>query len=395
MLEEQRLSALSEAVEQSPASIIITDISGTILYVNKKFTEISGYSPDEVLGRNPRILQSGIHSRDYYREIWDTILSGREWRGELQNKKKNGKPYWEIALISPVFDQDGKIHHLLAVKEDITARKRKEEELNYIYTELKQSHEVIAENLVQKNFLIKELTETKERLEKTNSEKDKFFSIIGHDLKNPFNALINLSSLLSSDYNELTEEEKMGMIKGIETISRRTYNLLESLLTWSRSQTGQIEFKPEVINLNKIIGHVTDLYSDIAGQKSITVNICTPDDIMVCADLNMLETVLRNLLSNAVKFTQPKGIITISAEPDGRFMRFKVSDTGIGLTQTDIVKLFRLDILNSEIGNSPEKGTGLGLLLCREFVERHGGSIHAESEKGKGSTFIFTIPAVI
>jgi len=252
----------------------------------------------------------------------------------------------------------------------------------------------------------KELKLKNEQLHRLNSEKDKFFSIIAHDLKSPFNSIMGFSELLveqirEKDYNEI---EKYAEI--ILQSSGRAMDLLMNLMIWSRSQTGRMEFNPEYFELVGFIREITMLFDDIAGQKSITIIKELPHNVPVFADQAMISTILRNLISNAIKFTRPGGHITISASDRQNELIVSVMDSGIGLSKDRIDKLFRLDESYSTPGTSNELGTGLGLILCKEFVEKHAGKIWVESEeenlpagltdnragKAGGSTFHFTIP---
>ena len=245
-------------------------------------------------------------------------------------------------------------------------------------TERKQAEE----NLVNLNLQLKEL----------NATKDKFFSIIAHDLRSPFNAILGFSNLLveqmkSREYEGI--EEYAGVI---HNSSHRAMDLLINLLEWSRSQTGRIEFNPEYVEMGSLIKEVTALLNDTAQQKSITIFRESPDTLSVFVDKAMISTVLRNLISNAIKFTHPGGTIVISAEQNPDKLLVTVSDNGIGIKKETIDKLFLIEESYSTAGTQNEKGSGLGLLLCKEFILKHKGKIWVESELGKGSKFRFTLP---
>ena len=246
---------------------------------------------------------------------------------------------------------------------------------------------------------ITQVTKTKEQAEGSQRKlmeliatKDKFFSIIAHDLKNPFNSLIGFSDLLLHYYSSLDQEEIINYLGLIHKTSKQGYSLLENLLQWARSQTGNIELKPEFIDLNELFNDKLLLFMSLAEKKKIKLKAELGDNIYVYADINMVKGVLRNLISNAIKFTPEKGKITLSARGNGEFTTISVEDTGIGMAEKDKNKLFRLDVHHTTIGTGKEKGTGLGLILCKEFVEKNGGKIWVESEPEKGSTFHFTLP---
>ncbi len=229
-------------------------------------------------------------------------------------------------------------------------------------------------------------------LKELNKTKDKFFSIIAHDLKSPFQGLLGYSQILTTEYETLSEEEKIFFINGIGELTISAFRLLENLLEWSRMQTGKIAFNPEVFLLIKEINNTLLLLSQTAKNKDIELEKNIEGDISVFADKNMLSTIIRNLISNSIKFTRQGGRITIFAEMIKDLVKITVADTGIGMRQEDVDKLFKLDKNFSTPGTNKEEGTGLGLLLCKEMVEKHGGKIWVESKVGEGSKFIFTVP---
>jgi signal transduction histidine kinase len=229
-------------------------------------------------------------------------------------------------------------------------------------------------------------------LKAANASKDKFFSIIAHDLKNPFNGIIGLSSLLLEDYDSFPPEEQKTFIKDIKITAENTFRLLQNLLEWSQTQTGKIHFEPSLFLLETITTEVIDLVKTSAGNKNILLESTVSPDITVFADKNMINTVIRNLLLNAVKFTRSGGKITLSARAIGNVVEIAVKDNGIGISPENFKKLFCIDCNMISYGTEGEQGTGLGLILCKEFVEKNGGTIRVESEEGKGSTFTVTIP---
>jgi len=239
--------------------------------------------------------------------------------------------------------------------------------------------------------------EALQSLKISNETKDKFFSIISHDLKSPFNSLLGFTDLLLQNYDTFDDAERKHIIESLNTSSKNTYQLLENLLTWSRSQTGRIEFSPQEIEVKTLIYEIILLSQPAAENKSIVLSDHTEADLSVYADKSMLQSVLRNLISNAIKFTGNKGSVSVSAKKSkqDRFIEISISDTGVGIPEDIIDDLFRIDKNRSRPGTEKEKGTGLGLILCKEFVEKQGGQIWIESEVGKGSQFIFTLPEVL
>lgn len=264
----------------------------------------------------------------------------------------------------PVYDKDGKIIKIVGTVMDITEKKLAQIKLEQYLEELKEA----------------------------NATKDKFFSIIAHDLKNPFGALKNLTEILKDMYNEFSEEEKTEIISEMYKSAHKVYELLENLLTWSRSQRGKIEFQPEETNLKLIIYNSFELLKEAANKKNIKLTDATPDEFIINCDVNMITTVVRNLVSNAIKFTPEGGEIKIFTEENDQEVIVSVQDSGIGIAKEDIAKLFRIDVHHTTIGTSDEKGTGLGLILCKEFIDKHNGRIWVESEPGRGATFKFALP---
>ncbi len=240
----------------------------------------------------------------------------------------------------------------------------------------------------------KYLAKQKKQLETANLTKDKFFSIIAHDLKNPLSAAKSFTEILCRKYSNISEERRLSMLSNIDKSLKHTFHLLENLLTWSLAQKGRISFNPEVLSVEKSLNESLDLIRINAGNKNISIKIEMAKDIQVHFDKNMFDLVIRNLLSNAIKFSyeNSKVIVRISTENDNAIL--SVIDHGIGIKTEDQGKLFRIDSTTSSVGTANEKGTGLGLILCKDFVERNGGKIWLESTPGKGSIFNFTLKTV-
>lgn len=230
-----------------------------------------------------------------------------------------------------------------------------------------------------------------EELRQLNATKDKFFSIIAHDLKNPFITILGFSDLLISDYSELSDEEKIYYIQEMKKSADKSHNLLHNLLQWSRSQTGRIEYNPQKLSLNEIVGVNTNLLEASSQKKKINIVNDVPSETFVYADEDMLNTILRNLMTNALKFTNRGGEIKISSSDLNEFVEVTVADNGIGMEEDVRKNLFQLDNTYTSVGTQNESGTGLGLVLCKEFIEKNGGAIKVESVLGKGTKFIFTL----
>ena len=246
----------------------------------------------------------------------------------------------------------------------------------------------------RKNAELEIILKNKE-LEKLNAEKVRFLSIIAHDLKSPFNSIIGFSEILLEKIKERDYDQSGEIAATILLSSNRAMDLLKNLMEWSQLHTGRMEFSPEYYEVVALINEAIQFYTDIAIQKSITIKKDLPHFAKVYTDKAMIGTVFRNLISNAIKFTRPGGEILISAVLKQNEIIFSVHDTGVGIPKNSLGKLFRIDQSYSTSGTSKEKGTGLGLILCKEFVERQGGRIWVESEEGIGSTFCFTLPTEV
>ncbi|MHC9543086.1 MAG: response regulator [Vulcanimicrobiota bacterium] len=263
------------------------------------------------------------------------------------------------------------------------------------HLELRHSRERITGQNMELKEMNKKLSISEESLRLANSMKDKFLSILAHDLRNPIsNFYQSIDLMLSSEYT-LNEETKTNFLKTIRNSASHLGDLLENLLTWARTQAGGIDFSPSLQSLAPVALETAAHLSPGAQQKNITIRMDIIDDITAYFDTHMVSTILRNLVSNATKFTPPGGTITVSAEEQGNFLAVSVADTGIGMTAQDLHQLFRIDVHPTRIGTGKEKGTGLGLILCKEFAEMNGGSIKAGSELNKGSTFTFTLPVSV
>jgi signal transduction histidine kinase/ligand-binding sensor domain-containing protein len=266
--------------------------------------------------------------------------------------------------------------------------------------DLNETNVLIEERQQQIEEQAEELMTQKDELERINSElqeinvtKDKFFSIIAHDIKNPFLTILGYSELLQNNFSRWSEDKKIQIVNLLDTTSKNIYELLENLLQWSTSQRGAIEFIPEKYRLTEEINYVIMLFKNSADEKEIKIVFdVTDENIFVHVDVRMLHTILRNLINNAVKFTNRGGLVEVVAGVDCKFAFIKVIDNGVGISAENLDKLFRIDSHHNSEGTNKEKGTGLGLILSKEFVEKHGGKIWVESEEGVGSTFNFTLP---
>ncbi len=361
---ERTILKLSTAVLQNPAAIVITDLLGNIEFVNQQFTNITGYTYNEAIGQNPRVLNSGYHKKEFFTQMWDTILSGKIWKGELYNKRKDGTFFWEDATMAPILSENGTIINIVAIKQDITAKKEAEFALVDSQKQLKQLNEI----------------------------KDTLFSIIGHDLRAPIGNLKSFLELLLSNDSHNDPQNQKNILKSLLASTATTFDLLENLLLWAKSQQNTILFELKKIDINYIVDNNIELLYEIAADKSISIKNNIPPLTIITADENMINTVIRNLLSNAIKFTGIGKNITFEIEKTSESFIISVIDQGIGIPPEKLKTLFDPTVKNTTVGTFGELGTGLGLILCKEFVVKHGGEIWVQSELGKGSKFEFSIP---
>ncbi|HOJ02811.1 MAG TPA: PAS domain S-box protein [Bacteroidota bacterium] len=359
---------LRRSIEQSPISIIVTDASGIIEYVNPQFTRNTGYSSEDAIGGTMSIVKSGEHDDAFYANLWRTITEGKEWIGEFHNRRRNGELYWERSIISSVTDERGYISHFIAVKEDTTEQRR----------------------------LLAELIAAKEKAEESDRLKSTFLANMSHEVRTPMNAIIGFADLLNAKEIRPDEQEQYtGIIK------QRSYDLLaiiNDILDISMIDSGQIKIYPELWNVEELLHDLYITYSHLIAQSEDTqctlqlANSLPDSELVVMMDAQRVRQVLVNLLSNAMKFTK-EGCITFGCQRHSDDeLEFYVSDTGIGIPEEAFEFIFNRFRQVDESSTRPYGGTGLGLSISRGFVELMGGRIWVESEVGKGSIFHFTLP---
>ncbi len=365
------LEKLSLVASSTDNIIIIMDAEGNFEWVNLGFERRYGSDLDlytKTRGRN--IRQNSFNKK--IDEILDDVIRTKKPKiYDSQGSDSQGNKIWLQSTISPVLDDKGEIKKLIAIDSDITLIKEAEDQINQ-----------------QKE----EIEKQRDELKKLNATKDKFFSIIAHDLKNPFHSIIGFSELLSKNFDDFEDARKREFINLIHDSSSSAYVLLENLLNWSSAQTNSIKFKPEVINLNEIIHQNIQILSVNAQNKFISLHQDIPDEIWLFADQNMIDTIIRNLLTNAIKFTPEKGNVNIKCIIEENKARISVTDSGIGMDEETLSKLFRLEEFYKMPGTAGETGTGLGLIVCKEFILQHGSDLFIESNINKGSTFSFSLP---
>lgn len=363
---DKQIRVLSGAIEHSPVSVIITDTKGKIEYVNPKFSETSGYTYEEVLGKYTSILKSGNSPKELYKALWDTISSGKQWTGEIQNKTKNGKLYWESASISGVKNDKGEITHYVAIKEDITDRKN----------------------------TISELREAKNKAEESDRLKTAFLANMSHEIRTPMNAIVGFSELLrTTDIQGPEREEYFNIINNsCNTLS----NLIDDIIDLAKIEAGQTTIAEDLCKPYELMRELHRYFEEeirkLGKPIRLVMDAAIDPDQIIKSDEFRLRQILSNIIGNAVKFTE-KGIIawgcTVEKES---YIKFFVKDTGIGISPENIKLVF--DRFRQMDDSSIRKygGTGLGLPVSKSLVDLMGGEIWVESQIAKGSEFYFKIP---
>jgi PAS domain S-box-containing protein len=361
---QEKIKQLSQAVEQSPVNVIITNTKGEIEYVNPKFCETTGYSFDEVIGKNPSILKSAHTPVELYKELWQTLLSGKEWHGEFHNVRKDGAFYWESASISPILNAQGKTTHYIAIKEDITARKEAE----------------------------KELIKAKEKAEESDRLKSAFLANMSHEIRTPMNGILGFTELLKSP--NLADEEQQEYIKIIEKSGIRMLNIINDIISISKIESGQVEISSSETNINEQIEYLETFFKPEAVQKGIQLSVTgklLSEKAVINTDKEKVYAILTNLVKNAVKFTD-SGSIEFGCVEKSKYLEFFVKDSGTGISKSQQKIIFERFRQANETTTRTHEGSGLGLAISKAYVELLGGKIWVDSEPGKGSAFYFTIP---
>ncbi|HEX2960178.1 MAG TPA: ATP-binding protein [Ignavibacteriales bacterium] len=304
------------------------------------------------------------HASEAFKDEKNIIDTGKALISKVEKiRRADGQYRYVSATKVPITDYRGNYIGIVGISRDVTEVRKAEDKIK----------------------------KYSEELAKSNSSKDKFFSIIAHDLKSPFTSLLGISDFLASHINELAIEEVKVLSESISKSANGVFRLLENLLQWARLQTGRLKFSPEILKLSDIVYSVIELYQDQIEKKEIILENRIPAQIMVFADKNMTAAVVRNLVSNALKFTKPGGRIALFSSVQNDMVNVSVCDEGVGIPETVKEKLFRIDECVSTEGTAKEKGTGLGLVLSKEFVEKNGGTIRVESVPGQGSEFTFSL----
>ncbi|WP_052741701.1 hybrid sensor histidine kinase/response regulator [Kiloniella litopenaei] len=401
---EREAAMLQEALNNFTDSVILYDHEERVVFTNKQYHETYPASPaqDQIAGHTmAELLQSSLNAGQINHPLAktdpDAWLAQRlkERRENMHTQGEtvhaNGRSYFYKVSKS---SSGGHIH----IQSEITEQKKAEEALRISEERLQAQVNEFRENEVRMEaqaadlvLLAENLSEAHDKLARLNEQKDKFFSIIAHDLKGPFNALLGFSSLLSGQGETLSPEKTKEYGTLVHQSAEQVFKLLENLLEWSLLQMGRMKYEPGPVELKDVIQANKVLFTTAADKKGITF-ICNPTDYIALADYNMIDTIIRNLINNAIKFTPEGGTVTIDTRNNGDFIELEVSDTGIGIAPDQVSKLFRLDENISTKGTDGEIGTGLGLHLCKDLIEHQGGKIHVLSDRKQGATFRITLP---
>ena len=363
-LANETIQKLSKGIEQSPSTIVVTDAMGNIEYANPRFFEITGYTPEETIGQNPRILKSGEMSPESYKNMWKTISSGEVWRGEFHNRKKNGELFWESATITCIKNERGEITNYIAIKEDVSERKQMEADL------------IVA----------------KERAEESDRLKSAFLANMSHEIRTPLNSIIGFSELLA--YSDFDDQQKKNFVEQIIRNGNNLLNIINDIVDISKIEAGEITIHLTSIPVFEFIQDIRLMFSHRIELRGLQFRIDLPErtrNCLIYADYERLKQVFSNLIGNALKFTAD-GFIEIGCRQLNKNLEFRVSDTGIGIAPEHHVQIF--DRFRQVETSYKRKygGNGLGLAITKNLVELMGGRIWLESDAGKGSTFFFTIP---
>lgn len=358
---------LSMSLAQSPVHIIISNIHGQIEFVNSRFTEITGFQPDEVIGRSPSDLVADIYTTEFWRNFWHQLQKGKIWRGEMQGMKKDGSLFWESVSVSPLKNKNDEITHFIAVKEDITQRKKIE----------------------------KELAEALERAERSDKLKEAFLQNLSHEIRTPMNAIVGFSSLLI----DLDPEDDLLLEYAghIQVSTLKLLGIVNDILTVAKIQAGQERLMLRPVFIRDIIRSLANTYLPEAGIKQLSFVVPTDEKSMlevITTDASKLTQVLANILDNAIKFTH-KGEVEMGYVCKNSQVEFFVRDTGIGISADALPYIFERfrqadPSISIEFG-----GNGLGLSISQSYINLLGGTISVKSQVGVGSTFYITMPLFV
>lgn len=360
-------SRLSRAIVQSPVSVIITNLDGEIEYVNPKFEKISGYTFEEVIGENPSILKSGIMSKEFYENLWKTILTGKDWHGEFYNRKKDGKYYWENVVISPIENNSGQITHFVAIKEDITEKKK----------------------------MIEELISSKEKAEVSEKIKTEFLAQMSHEIRSPLNVILSFVGLLKEDLAEIATNDMILSFESIDSASTRITRTIDLILNMTDLQLGSYKSSIEEISVVEVLKGIQREYNQYAIRKGLELRLNIQfNRKKINSDKYALIQIISNLVDNAIKYSD-NGFVEIFADKnESRDLVIKIIDTGIGISKEFLPNIFNSFSQEEQGYTRSYDGNGLGMALVKKYCGIISAEISVKSKKGKGTTFTLVIPSL-
>ena len=397
---EQQVRAI---LEHTVEAVITIGEDKMMKTFNPSAERMFGYAVNEVIGQNVSVLMEPADAKSHDKHVQKYLDTGKAriigiGPREVTGRRKNGKVFPIELNVSEFFI--GSERHFIGTLRDITQRKAVEEALqqnendlkNQIF-EMRDKEERLEAQGMELVELAEEAAEVRDQLDTLNKQKDRFFSIIAHDLKSPFNALLGFSSILETSSDTLGKEQITEYSGLIHRAAGQAFALLEDLLDWSRLQMDKVEFELQPVGMDETVDACLFLFEPIARAKKIKLSTKFEKGLTVSADRQMLDTILRNLINNAIKFTPAGGNISLTVDKDGEWINVAVTDTGVGMAPEKVKKLFLIEEKTSTKGTDGEAGTGLGLQLCKDLVDKQGGEISIESAVDRGSTFRFRLPA--
>ncbi|SMP43439.1 hybrid sensor histidine kinase/response regulator [Anoxynatronum buryatiense] len=387
-MHEEQLHLYRMALEQSPFSVVMTDIDNQIVYVNREFIELTGYGMEEVMGRDPGFLKSGSTPEKTYQRMWETITRDDVWQGEFYNRKKNGRYYWEKAIVAPITSPGGIINYYLAIKEDVTDQKAMEEEL-------RRTREQADRNLKKSQYYMEQLENARRAANAANKAKSEFLANMSHEIRTPLNGIIGMIELTAA--TDLTREQQDNL-DIIRICGNNLFSVINNVLDFSKIESGKMEIDRVDFDVQEWFMQSLLVHQAQATKKGIDLVAVLDPHIPNCllGDAKLLQQVMNNLIGNAVKFTET-GCVKVTMDYEGEeggilWVKIQVKDTGMGIPKDELPRLFRSF---TQLDGSITRrfgGTGLGLAISRQLVEMMDGTIRAASVEGEGSTFTVTLP---
>ncbi|MDF1571169.1 MAG: PAS domain-containing protein [Bacteroidales bacterium] len=367
----EELERLSLVASKTENTVIIMDGNANFEWANDAFEKKYKMNLDSFKEEHGSNLRENSSHPNISVILNQVYITRKPYTYNSKYIDKTGKELWNQTNIFPILDLEDEVTNLILIDSDITDLKVAEEQIK------KQNEEIESQA---------------RELQKTNATKDRLFSIIAHDLKNPFHSILGFTEILKQQYDEITVEKQQEFLDMIHASTQSAYELLENLLDWARTQTRKVNMKPSRLQLSELVDEVISLQSLQASVKNIQLINEIDKGTEVYADKNLINTVIRNIVGNAIKYTREGGRVSLSATQKNTHVKIMITDTGIGMMESQRKALFELDRMNSSAGTSGETGTGLGLIVCHEFMKLNGGHISVDSDPGKGSTFTMTLP---